>query len=163
MRKLFILVFVANVALAVVSFVLLPSKAVSEMMALLACEVLFFVLFLLVPSSVSWVPKGSVNLPNKDYWLKEENKPKLKAKLEALTSECGAAFLAFCFCLGLLMLKANLSDPVRLNEGIFFAACIALMSYMVYFCVKFFSFFNMPKNDEAAGGKPNGDPVNRAP
>ena len=178
MRKLFILLFVANVALAVVSYMLLPDTVASHfrfdgipdswgsktvgVLILLAIELVLFVVFLLVPSSVSWIPKRWVDLPNKDYWLKEENKPKLKAKLEVASSKIGIAILALCFCLGLLVLEANLSDPVRLNASILWAALIAFTVYTVYWCVKFFSFFNMPKNDETAGKRPNSDPVSRA-
>ena len=170
MRKLFILAFAANVILTLVSLVVLPPKvaihfgsggvpnawASKEVNALifLAIEGPLFILFLFAPSLVMKCPPKLINLPNKDYWLKEENKPATKAKVESLMCQFGIALFGFLFCVGLLTLQANLSDPVRLNESILFAMLTAFIVYTVYWCVKIFLSFRLPNNVRAADQVP---------
>jgi uncharacterized membrane protein len=162
MRNIFILVFLANIVLTVVSFWLLPAKIAIHfgfggapdswapkavnMLILLAVEFPLFILFLFPPSLIVKVPPKFINLPNKDYWLKKENLPMTKAKITSIMSEFGAALFAFLFCISLLTLYANLADPVRLNEGMFFIFFIAFMVYTVYWCVKIFRAFKLPQN-----------------
>lgn len=160
-RKLFVAVFVANLALIVVSlFVLPPTVAIHfgpggdpnnwasrEVNALifLALTLVLFVQFSLVPWLTFKFPRRLINLPNKEYWLSEENRPKAKAMLTGLLSEFGVGLLAFIFFMLLLVLDANLASPVRLKERLFFPAFAAFMVYTAYWCVRVFRSFRLPK------------------
>ena len=160
MRSLFILTFLANVALAAMSPFILPAKvaihfgrggypdswASSEFHALIfiALHVPLFLLFLYMPPLVLKLPSKIVSLPNKDYWLAENNRHLVKGMLSGLMFEYGFALFAFLLGVSILTIQANLSDPVRLNEGIFFVILTVFMLYTIYWCVKIFSAFKVP-------------------
>ena len=65
-------------------------------------------------------------------------------------TEYGVAVFTFLLCVGLLTLEANVADPVRLNESIFFPIFIAFMLYTGYWCVKLVRVFRIPKNSTDA-------------
>jgi len=162
MRTLLIIIFLANVILMVVSLLVLPSEvavhfgrngipdswASKEFNALmfLGIDLLLFIVIIAAPSlSLRLSPKW-LSLPNKNYWLKEENRVMFKKKFTPLMTEYGIAFLTFLFLVGLLTLEANLADPVRLNESIFFPIFMAFMLYTGYWCVTLVRIFRIPKN-----------------
>ena len=166
MRTLLIIIFLANVFLMVVSLLVLPpevaihfgkggmpdSWASKEFNALmfLGIDIFLFIVFLAAPSlSLGLSPKW-LNLPNKSYWLKEENRAMVQKKLAPLMTEFGIAFFTFLFFVGLLTLEANLADPVRLHESIFFPIFIAFMLYTGYWCVTLVRVFRIPKNNTGA-------------
>ena len=166
MRNLLIVSFLANVALTLVSLLVLPSEvaihfgrggmpdswASNELNALLflGIDLFIFIVFLVAPSlSLGLSPKW-LSLPHKNYWLKEENRVVAQNKLAPLMTEFGIALFTFLFFVGLLTLEANLADPVRLNESIFFPIFIAFMLYTGYWCVTLVRVFRIPKNSTNA-------------
>ena len=162
MRNLLIIIFLANVMLSVISLLLLPSEvaihfgrdgipdgwASKEFNALifLGIDLFLFIVFLSAPSLSLGLSPRWLSLPNKNYWLKEENRAMIQKKLAPLMTEYGILFLTFLFCVGLLTLEANLADPIRLNESIFLSIFMAFMFYTVYWCVKLVRVFRIPKN-----------------
>jgi len=50
----------------------------------------------------------------------------------------------------LLAIEANLSQPVRINEKLFFSALILFLLYTVYWCIKLFRSFRRPREMENA-------------
>lgn len=162
MRNLLIIAFLANIILTVVSFIILPSEvaihfgeggvpnswASKEFDALifLAIELLLFILFISAPYLPLRLHRKFISLPNKEYWLKEENRQHMKAKLASLMAEFGFFLFTFLFCVGLLTIEANLSDPIRLNERIFLPVFIAFMSYTAFWVVKIVRAFRVPRN-----------------
>ena len=166
MRTILILIFLANVILTLVSLLVLPpevavhfgkngipdswaSKEFNAMM-FLGIDVLLLIVFLAGPSlSLGLSPKW-VSLPNKSYWLKEENREMIQKKLAPLMIEFGSACLTFLLLVQLLTLEANLADPVRLNEGIFFTTFIAFMLYTGYWCRALVRAFRIPKDNRDA-------------
>jgi uncharacterized membrane protein len=166
MRNLLIIVFLANVILTVVSLFVLPSevavhfgrdgmpdswvsKEINTVLSL-GIDLLLFIVFFAAPSlSLGLSPKW-LSLPNKNYWLQEENRGMVRKKLVPLMTEYGIAVLTFLLCVGLLTLEANLADPVRLNESIFFPIFVAFMLYTGYWCVTLVRVFRIPKNSTAS-------------
>ena len=163
MRTVLIIIFLANVILMVVSLLVLPSEvavhfgwngipdswASKEFNALmfLGIDLLLFIVIIAAPSlSLGLSPKW-FSLPNKNYWLQEENRVVAQKKLAPLMTEFGIALFTFLFFVGLLTLVANLAGPVRLNESIFFPIFIAFMLYTGYWCVKLVRVFRIPKNN----------------
>jgi len=161
MRILFIIAFIANVALSMMSLVVLPSRvaihfgvggmannwAPSYVNALLfiGVHVTLFCMMYFSPPFIFAFPRKWMNLPNKDYWLTEENKPRAKAMIGSLMWEFGAALFSFLFVVELLAIKANLEDPVRLNEAVFLGALFLFLLYTVYWCIRLFRAFRVPK------------------
>ena len=163
MRTLFIILFLANIALGVVSLQILPpevamhfggggvpdswgSREFSVLLSLFF-NILMFPVFFFTSALVFAFPPRFVNLPNKNYWLAEENKAATREKLSLLMCEFGSAFYAFFIGVGLLSLQANLSDPVRLNETVFLAALGIFLLYTVWWCIKLYRGFRVPGED----------------
>ena len=162
----FIVVFIANVVLSLVSLVLLPSRVaihfglggmadnwvpsyVSTLFFIGTNTFLFFSLYF-TPRLVFMFPTKWINLPNKDYWLRMENKDRTVAMFSSLMWEFGMGLFLFLFVVELLAIEANLSQPVRLNEKLLFSALILFLFYAVYWCIKLFRAFRLPREMESA-------------
>ena len=123
-RQLLISVFVANLALTLVSLLMLPDHvaihfgagglpdgwASKWMHALIfmVIQVPLFVLFMSAGRLVLGFPEKWISLPNKAYWLKPENRRELETRFSALMREFGVVLFVFLFGVGLLTLDANL-------------------------------------------------------
>lgn len=161
MRTIFCLVFAANVLLMVVSLAILPDQvaihfgsggapdswASKEWNALLfvLLETPLFLLFWFAPSLPLRVSPRFVNIPNKEYWLQEENRPAFKQKFQHLMDRFGTAFFVFFFCIGILTVQANLSHPVRLNESVFLLVLVFFLAYTVVWTIGLFRSFRVPQ------------------
>ncbi len=161
MRALFILTFIANVVLSLLSLTLLPSRVaihfgsggMANNWASNYFNALFFIgmnafLFLVLyftPRLVFKFPARWINLPNKDYWLRPENKARTTDMFSSFMYEFGAAFFLFFFVAQLLTIRANLSQPVRLDERLFLFALVLFLLYTVYWCIKLFKAFRLPR------------------
>ncbi len=162
MRTLLLLAFAANVLLMVVSLAILPDQvavhfgrggvpdswASKEWNAFLfvLLETPLFLLFWFAPSLPLTVPPRFVSVPNKDYWLREENRSAFKRRFQRHMDRFGTAFFLFFLCIGVLTLQANLSEPVRLNEPIFLVALVLFLAYTVFWTVGLFRSFRIPEN-----------------
>ena len=160
MRKVLIAVFAANLILMAVSLTLLPDQvaihfggggypdswASKEFNAaiFLVLEVPFFLLFYFSSVLPLGVSKKFLNIPNKDYWLQEENLARFQRKFGFYMTEFGVAIFIFFFCISLLALLANLRDPVMLDSGLFIIVFIAYMSYTIWWLVKLVRGLRVP-------------------
>lgn len=165
MRILFLATFAANVVLTLVSWVILPdnvaihfgTNGMPDGWSPVWFHVLIFLGMQLVLFVTIWF--GSklslglharwVNLPNKNYWLREENLPKAQEMVAATMMEFGTAMMLFLFVVGLLTIKANLSDPVRLSNEFFWPSFLIFMAFVVYWCIKLLFLFQVPREDRS--------------
>jgi len=169
MKTLFIVAFVANIILNIVSIVILPERVAIHYgeagipngwapnwvnaLIMFGTDVLLFVSIWFAPYLTMKTPSKWLNLPHKDYWMKEENKPRMLAILTSLMHEIGAALLLFMFAIGLLSILANLADPMRLNMPAFWVVFWILMIYTVYWCVKLYVRFRVPSPPTTSSGE----------
>ncbi|HUW30058.1 MAG TPA: DUF1648 domain-containing protein [Planctomycetota bacterium] len=160
MRTAFLLAFGANLVLDVILLILLPERVATHfgpggaadsweskeaaVLMMFAAQAGMLVIFLGIPAIEPWVPRSLVNLPNKDYWLRKENRPVLRAKLAAFNYEMGIAVFALLFAIGLLWLQANLSGPVRFNPAVFILLAVALLIYAIIRGMHFLNTFRLP-------------------
>jgi uncharacterized membrane protein len=160
MLKLLIIAFLANITISIASLFILPSQvaihfgiggmpnswASKEFNAFIfiIIEIPLLVLCLYSSSWILKMPPKLINLPNKDYWLIEENKARFTTILDSLMLEFGSALFIFLLCVELLSLKANLSNPVRLDEEIFIILFVAFLAYTTYWCMKLYRRFRVP-------------------
>jgi len=107
-------------------------------------NVLIFVSFFFVPRLIRSTPSQSINLPNKEYWLKEENRGRMEAMLTAHLYRFGTLTFVFMFLVGSLALHANLSNPVRFREDLFWWPFGLYMAYAVYWTVNISLAFRIP-------------------
>jgi uncharacterized membrane protein len=145
MHKALIVAFVANLILMAVSLAVLPDQvaihfgggglpdswASKEFNAavFLVLEAPFFLMFYFASRMTLGISKKFLNVPNKDYWLQEGNQTRFQKIFGRFMAEFGVAIFIFFFCISLLALQANLSDPVKLDEKVFL---IVFVSYILY-------------------------------
>ncbi len=161
MRVILILIFTGNVVLSILSLVILPPRVAihfgingmadgwgpsySSALLFLATNVLFFFTIYLSPRLIFMFSPKWINLPNKGYWMRAENKAQTNAKFSSLMWEFGAAFFLFFFVVELLVIQANLSQPVKLDQKLFLSALILFLIYSVYWCIKLYRDFRLPQ------------------
>ncbi|MGZ3512513.1 MAG: hypothetical protein ACXU93_01070 [Thermodesulfobacteriota bacterium] len=168
MRRVFILVFVSNVVLSLFSLVLLPSRVaihfgvggMANGWAPSCVNALFFIgtntfLFLCLyftPRLLFMFPGKWINLPNKKYWLRIENKARTLEIFSSFMWNSGTGLFLFLFAVELLTIQANLSQPVKLDEKLFLSALILFILFTVYWCIKLLRGFRLPSEVENAKG-----------
>jgi uncharacterized membrane protein len=161
MRKAFLTIFILTILFNILSYIMLPDEVAIHFgrggrgdswapkefncLLFLGIDVLLFLLFWYSPALIMKTPAKWVNLPNRSYWLAEENKPLTRQKMESLMSEFGIAFFIFFFFISILTLDANLSNPVKLNESLFLTGLIIFLVYTVYWCIKLYRSFGVQK------------------
>jgi hypothetical protein len=159
-KPVFIVLFAANVGLSVVSYFVLPDRVASHFGAagrpngwmsnaaltatMVGTHTLLFVVFLYSSRLLRVCPPSLVSLPNRDFWLSPENRPRVEGILDRLMAEYGVVMFLFMLLVGALVLQANLAEPVRLNERPLLYGLGALLAYTVYWCVKCFRSFRRP-------------------
>jgi uncharacterized membrane protein len=160
MRRLLIAAFVTNLALLLVSLLMLPEQVAIHFgrggrpdawaskwvhtLLFLAIELPLFALFLSAGRLALSMPAKWISLPNRDYWLEAGNRAELEARFSGLMHEFGFVLFVFLFLVGVLTLAANLNDPVRLNESLFLAGFLGYMLYVVYWLAKLVRRLNVP-------------------
>jgi len=160
MRRLLIAVFVASVLLTWVSFFYLPPEVAIhfgkngipdsyatrqfQVLFFLAMDLVMFLMSLLLPSLIPRLPQKLISLPNREYWLAEENLSKFKSVFEELWWEYGVALLLFLMLTEALTIDANMSSPVQLNSEIFWVLFVAFMAYTIYWIVKICRALRVP-------------------
>lgn len=160
MRALFILTFVANVIVTLVSLAMLPDRvaihygadgmangwAPNYVNALLmtGTHILLFCSIYFGGRLTFIYPSKWINLPNKEFWLSPANMPQTMEKMQGLIWQIGVALFLFLLVLGLLSLQANMVKPVRLDQRVMLPAFGALLVYMIWWMIVFFRAFRIP-------------------
>ncbi len=104
---------------------------------------LVFVIFFFIPYLIHKIPPRFINVPNKEYWMKPENKSKMYAMLSESCFKFGIATLTFFFFMELLALKANLEKPVHLLEDFFYWIFGFYMAYTLFWTVRIIQIFRI--------------------
>ena len=105
--------------------------------------------FALSPRLLEGVPSKYINLPNKDFWLRDENRPGAIRRMAGLMYGFGIATGLLMLGASVVSVAANLSDPVRLNEVIFLVMFISYLVYTVLWLVRIFTAFRVPGTGSA--------------
>ncbi|OEU65502.1 MAG: hypothetical protein BA863_08060 [Desulfovibrio sp. S3730MH75] len=163
MRTTFILCFVCNLILAIVSVFVSPSNvaihfglggqsdgwapAYVSALIMTGVNTLLFLSLLFSPQLIRKTPAKWINFPNKDYWLKDENRSKTESLLSGQIFLFGTVTFVFMFIVGLLALQANLSDPIRFREDIFWWPFGLFMMYTVFWTINIMKTFRIPKQE----------------
>jgi uncharacterized membrane protein len=152
--------FVANLALTLVSLLILPEQVAihfrgggipdawvskwANALVFIVMQIPLLALCLSIGRLTHNTPARWLSLPNKNYWLQAEHRQELQARISALMEEFGFVLFVFLFMVGLLTLDANLGDPVRLNEPLFLVFFAGFMLYTLYWLVKLFRRLKVP-------------------
>lgn len=161
MEILFKLMFAANLAVTLVSLVVMPSRIAvhfgpdgtanawgsSAQFALLTTcvHVLLFFAFQFSSRMIFLFPPRLINLPHKEYWLSPENRAGAAKRIDGFMWRLGSAMFAFFLVLGLLTLKANMEEGmIRLDLTVFLCALALLLLYTVWWVISFYRGFRPP-------------------
>jgi uncharacterized membrane protein len=165
MRTLFMLTFVANVVVTLISLAVLPARvaihygadgmangwASNHVNALLmtGTHVVLFCSLYFSHRLVLMFPSKWVNLPNKEYWLSAENKLQASARIQGFMWRFGIAIFLFLLVVEVLSLWANLAEPARLDQRVFLPAMGVFMVYTICWAVGFRRAFRIPSGASA--------------
>jgi uncharacterized membrane protein len=105
--------------------------------------VLLYAGFALSPKLLEGTPARYINLPNREYWLREENLPEAIRRMAGLMYSFGIATGLLLLSAAVLSAEANLSDPVRLNESVFLPLVIVFLVYTVVWIFRLFAEFRV--------------------
>jgi len=160
-RNLLNLVFLLVVLINLFSYFILPDNvaihfgrdgAPDSWMSKGAHILIFMVLmavlygsFALAPRLLDGVPAKYISLPNGDFWLLDENRPEAVRRMAGLMYTFGTATGLLMLCVLIMIVAANRSDTVRLNGGIFLVIFISYIVYTVWWLVRIFTAFRVPK------------------
>jgi uncharacterized membrane protein len=159
-KTLFILIFIVNIILTIIAYSKLPetvaihfsgggfpdswgSKTIHTAIFTVLDFLLFFIMYY-TPKLIMIFPAKFINLPNKQYWLHDVNRNELMNRLSVLMWEYGAVLFTFLFVTQLLVIQANLRDPVRLDQNAFLIALGVFFIYTVYWTIKMYRTFKVP-------------------
>jgi uncharacterized membrane protein len=161
MRNTFIMIFILNLILAAVAWIASPSHvaihfgaggeangwapAFINALLMAGMNVMIFLTFYFLPHMLRRMSPDWINLPNKEYWLLEENRGRMESMFTVSMYQFGTATLLFLFLVSLLSFNANLSHPVRLSDGLFWIAFTLYMLYTAYWTVTILRAFHFPK------------------
>ncbi|MET0068424.1 MAG: DUF1648 domain-containing protein [Candidatus Thiodiazotropha sp.] len=163
MRTSFIASFLANLVLAILSLVMLPDRVaihfgqggmpdgwasnLTSTLIMLGLHTLLFCSLYFSPRLLVSAPAKWISLPNRDYWLKPEHRAQAVAILSQQMWQFGTVLFLFMLFVGLLTLKANLSDPVRLDEVPLIVALVIFLVYTAYWTFALLRAFRIPHNN----------------
>jgi uncharacterized membrane protein len=163
MHKAFILPFVANLVLLAVSYAITPERVAihfglggnpdnwgpSHINALFmaAVQIVVFVSLFFSTKLTRILPKKYINIPNKSYWIRDENWSKAESILTKEMDIFGTAMFIFMFIAGLLVLQANLSTPVKLREDLFWWPFGIFMGFTAYWTIRLMTRYKIPKGE----------------
>lgn len=165
MRPL-VLMFAAALAVIAVCHALLPETVATHFglagaadgwapkgtfTALMAgLDILMFAIFWLTPRLVMWLPPSLVNLPHRDYWLRDaRHRDRARATLEREMGGFGAGLLGFLSLMMLLTTKANLDGSQHLDMPLFVTAMAAFLVGTAVWCVHLVRAFRIPPDQPA--------------
>ncbi|MBN2102675.1 DUF1648 domain-containing protein [bacterium] len=163
MKSTFILIFLIVTLMNVFAWQLLPEKIathfgkggrpngwMSKDANFVVMQGLYLFLFLMFYYSsvlIFKTPQKWISLPNREYWLREENRDITRQKISNGMYEYGIYLFLFFGFIGHLTMHANLNPPVRLDESRFLIALFLFLGLTVYWTVKFILMFRLPKSE----------------
>jgi uncharacterized membrane protein len=102
------------------------------------------IMFIAIPSTLKYIPLRFISFPNREYWLAEERKESTIKQIGGLFNMYGAALMIFFLVLGHFVFRANISDPVVLNEGAVWVSAALLLVFTIVWLFVLFRRFRLP-------------------
>jgi uncharacterized membrane protein len=164
MRVALITSFLANVMVTLVSLLILPERVaihfglgglpdswasnLNSTLLMLGIHALVFVSLYFSPKLLATMPSRWISLPNRNYWLAPERRSEAVAKFSQFMWQFGTAIFLFMLLAGVLTMRANLSEPVRLEEGVLLIGLAIFLAYTAYWTLALLRAFRV--NTESA-------------
>ena len=106
------------------------------------------VMMFYTPKLMTILPARFVNLPNRDYWLDHNRKKQTIQDITERMSLFGLAINSFFIFITHLVFKANLAQPVKLDEN---AVLMALGIFMLFLAGWLFAFIRRFRKTTSKG------------
>ncbi len=104
----------------------------------------FCALGLFVPVMIDKAPKSSINIPNKEFWLSEENYPTFQRKFSSYWAEYNAILQLFLITICVLTIYANTLESPRLPMIPFAIALVSYLAYTGIWALRFIKVMKVP-------------------
>jgi len=107
--------------------------------------ILLYAGFVISPHLPKGVQTKYINLPNANYWLLDENREEALRKLAGYMYSFGIATGLLLLISCILLVEANLSDPVKLEEGILLPSFGIYAVFTAGWLFRLITAFRIPK------------------
>jgi uncharacterized membrane protein len=108
--------------------------------------ILIYLSFVFSPKILDVVPARYISMPNREYWLTDENRPEAVRRMAVLMFGFGTVTGILMLAVSILTVAANLSETVRLNEGISYLLFLLYLGYTVWWVVRLLIAFRVPED-----------------
>ena len=165
MRTLFLILCLANIAVAMGMIWWMPDpmatrfgdggQPVSVMspdvfaVFIGGLVVLFVLLVLGMPRWMRMLPASLFNLPNRSFWMNEENRPRTERRIRSFLNAIGVAMMLLFLLLQWLTFQANRTTPPQLNLPIFWCSFAGFLAAIATLTVQFYLSFRLPKTTDS--------------
>jgi uncharacterized membrane protein len=135
MKTFFRLFVLANLALDIASYFILPQTAAvhfgasgapngwfsagAHLVFSLVLQGTFFIVIEAMRVMLPNTPVKQVNLPNKHYWLTEKHLPEFRRRWDTLASALGCIVMLLFLAISCVIIEANRLSPVQLDGTVF--------------------------------------------
>ena len=90
---------------------------------------------------------GAPFMPNRNYWLSEENCPKMVLHIRSFCYSGGFATMLFFFVAQLVFFQANMGAPPMANLVVLFLGISAIPIFIVVAMIRLYISFRLPKTE----------------
>ena len=165
MRILFIITCLANIAFALGSLPWMPSPMaihfgldgtpngfahpITYAMSMSIFVGIVAVLFPSISLVTARTPSSWINIPNRNYWLNEENRPKTLRRLCSSIELCGIAMMLVLLFMQWEFLRASQKVPPKLNNGFFWFGICLLLVFITIEHVRLYLSFRLPTDKDS--------------
>jgi len=98
-------------------------------------------LFLMLPWLVKTLPIKYVNIPNRNKWLRGEERQKSLKKLNFMLLLLGTVIIYFFTAMNMVVYIANISRPLALPILPFFSILMIFFGFLITWIVKLYKMF----------------------
>jgi len=99
------------------------------------------ILFLMLPWLVKTLPIKYVNIPNRNKWLRGEERDKSLKKLNFMLLLLGTVLIYFLTAMSMVVYIANISTPLVLPILPFFSILLIFLGFLITWIVKLYKLF----------------------
>jgi len=127
----------------------LPDSWASDLnstLLMLTVQALVFVSLYFSPKLLTMQPSRWISLPNRNYWLAPERRSEAVAKFNQLMWQFGTAVYFFLLLAGALAMRANMTEPARLEQGVLLIGFAIFLAYTAYWTIALLRAFRIPSS-----------------
>ena len=91
------------------------------------------------------IPVTWINIPNKDYWLSENNRAEMYRKVDCIMEELGSVVLLCILLMQGMVVTAHFQESVHMNAFLLIGGIVFLLMYNPILIIRLFLIFQAPE------------------